>query len=101
MKQQHKRTILVLDDDEINLMIMIKNIQEAGYQAQSLTSGEEAFAYLTHHPHEIDIALLDKMLPDVGGIELLKRIKSTDKLLATSPLSCRPAMSVSNRCAKG
>jgi CheY-like chemotaxis protein len=75
-----KRTVLVLDDDEINLMILIKGVQEAGYIAKPFMASAEAWDFLQKNPHEIDIALLDKMMPVMDGIEMLKRIKSTESL---------------------
>lgn len=80
MKPQRKRTVLVLDDDEINLMILAKNAKEAGYAVQPFTSSEVAFDHLMQHPDQIDIILLDKMLPGVSGLELLQRIKHTESL---------------------
>lgn len=80
MKTQHKRTVLVLDDDEVNLMILTKNAQEAGYHVKSFTMGETAYEYMMHNPQEIDIAVLDKMMPGLNGLELLKRIKNMDSM---------------------
>ncbi len=76
MNTQHKRTVLAVDDDEINLMILVKTIQDAGYAAKPFASGAEAWEYLHDHPDDVDIALLDKMMPGTNGIELLKLIKS-------------------------
>lgn len=80
MKLQRKLTVLALDDDEINLMILTKSAQEAGYNVRPFTVGEEAYAYLMKHPQGVDIALLDKMMPGLNGLELLKRIKTVDAL---------------------
>lgn len=80
MKPQHKLTVLVLDDDEINLTILTKNAQEAGYDVKSFTSGDAAYDYLENHPKEIDIAVLDKMMPGLNGLELLRRIKNMDSM---------------------
>jgi len=80
MKPQHKRTVLVLDDDEINLMILTKNAQEAGYNVKSFSSGDGAYDYLLNNPNEVDIAILDKMMPGINGLDLLKRIKNIDAM---------------------
>lgn len=76
MKLQHKRTVLVVDDDEVNLMIIIKGAQEAGYRVKPFMSSEEAWEFLKHDPNGVDIALLDKMMPGMNGIDMLKHIKS-------------------------
>jgi CheY-like chemotaxis protein len=80
MKMQRKRNILVVDDDEFNLMILIKNAKAAGYEVKPFDSGDLAWDYLQLHGDEIDIAVLDKMMPGLNGLELLKRIKSTENL---------------------
>ncbi len=80
MKTPHNRTVLAVDDDEINLMILVKGVQEAGYGVKSFASGEAAWEYLQQNPHVIDIALLDKMMPVMSGLELLRRIKESDSL---------------------
>src|SRR5580692_5355279 len=82
MSKQRKRTVLAVDDDEINLMILIKTIQDAGYAAKSFDSGAQAWDYVRDHADEIDMALLDKMMPGTNGMELLKLIKSEPKLKA-------------------
>lgn len=75
MKTPHKRTVLAIDDDEINLMILSKCAQEAGYQVHAYESATAGWEYLRSHPHEVDIVLLDKMMPDMNGMEMLRRIK--------------------------
>lgn len=75
-----KRTVLVLDDDEINLMILVKCAQDAGYTAKPFTSSLEALDYMQHNPDDFDIAVLDKMMPGMNGIDLLKRMKDTETL---------------------
>lgn len=80
MKMQRKRTILVVDDDEFNLMILIKSARGAGYEVQAFDNGEQAWDYLQLHGESIDIAVLDKMMPGLNGLDLLKRIKGTEQL---------------------
>lgn len=72
---QSSRTILAVDDDDINLMILVKTAQDAGYKVKPFTRGEEARNFLFSNPGVIDIALLDKMMPGVGGMDLLSDIK--------------------------
>jgi CheY-like chemotaxis protein/anti-sigma regulatory factor (Ser/Thr protein kinase) len=85
MKTQHRRTVLAIDDDEINLTILSKCASEAGFVVQSFDSGSAGWEHLQTHPKEVDIVLLDKMMPDVSGMELLKRIK-LDKEVSHLPV---------------
>jgi len=80
MKTQRKRTVLAVDDEEMNLMILAKNAKDAGYDVVPFSSADEAWQYLSANPTGIDIALLDKMMPGMNGIELLKKMKETESL---------------------
>lgn len=80
MAKQRRRTVVAVDDDDINLMILTKNAQDAGYTVKSFTSGETAWDYMENNQNEVDIAVLDKMMPGMSGIELLRKIKTTQGL---------------------
>lgn len=75
MKTQHRRTVMAIDDDEINLMVLTKCVQEAGFTVKPFDSGEAAWEHLQAHGSEVDIVLLDKMMPGMNGMHLLKNIK--------------------------
>jgi len=70
-----KHTVLAVDDDEINLEILLKTAKDAGYNVQPFSSSEAAWAYLCKNPKAVDIALLDRMMPGVSGMELLGCMK--------------------------
>ena len=80
MKTPRRYTVLAVDDDEINLMILTKCVQETGFTVKSFESGDAAWEFLVNNPKAIDIALVDKMMPGLSGLELLKRIKGNDML---------------------
>ncbi len=77
MDMLHKRTILLVDDDELNLMILIKNAKEAGYVVKPFEDSLQAWDYLQAHADDIDIAVLDKMMPNLDGLEILRRMKQS------------------------
>lgn len=80
MHTQLKRTVIAVDDDDINLMVLVKSVEEAGYVVKAFTSGQEAWSYLRSNPQGVDIALIDKMMPGMNGIELLSLIKREESL---------------------
>jgi CheY-like chemotaxis protein len=80
MEVGKQRTVLVLDDDEVNLTILVRSVQEAGYIPKAFSGAAEALEYMLISPGEIDIALLDKMMPGMNGIDLLKRMKAANAL---------------------
>lgn len=69
--------ILVVDDLFPNLYLMEAILEDAGYKTITASSGKEA---LEKTNSEIpDLILLDIMIPDMNGIEILERIKSNEK----------------------
>lgn len=69
--------VLAVDDEEFNLEILCKQLNRAGYQTEHAHNGREAWDYLQNNPSEIDIMLLDKMMPEMNGLELMARLKSS------------------------
>lgn len=79
-------TILLVDDNQVNLFVIEKVLKNAGYDnCVSLTSAYELFDYLqldAPNPtgNSVDLILLDIMMPDIDGIEACKRIKQNKRL---------------------
>lgn len=78
MKQSLK--IMTVDDDVINLEILNKNLKDAGFNSISFEDGDVAWDYLIKHPADVDIVLLDKMMPNLNGMEVLSRMKKNEQL---------------------
>lgn len=68
--------VLAVDDDEINLEVLNHILHENGYDVSVASDGEEGLLFLQDHAEQIDVILLDKMMPNMDGIEFLKKIKS-------------------------
>lgn len=68
--------VLVVDDEQDILNLVEYNLKRAGFQTILAKDGPEAIeAAKTHRP---DLVLLDIMLPDMEGTEVLRRLKSTE-----------------------
>ncbi len=67
-----KRAILVVDDEEIMREVITKLLTEEGYRVHSADSAEDGLQLL--EDHQIDLVLLDLMLPGMSGLEALQRI---------------------------
>ena len=65
--------ILVLDDEEVLQDILTLLIRKDGHQPFSALSGEEGLALLERE--EIDLVLLDLMLPGMHGMDVLREIR--------------------------
>ena len=73
---EDKPRVLVVDDDRRNVKLMASYLLPQGYEVLSAHSGEEALELIAHT--EVDLLLLDIMMPGVDGYEVCKRIKNRD-----------------------
>lgn len=71
------KTILAVDDEEHILELISYNLLNGGYKVIKAETGEEALELL--EKNEIDLALLDLMLPGIDGIEVLRNIRGHQK----------------------
>jgi sigma-B regulation protein RsbU (phosphoserine phosphatase) len=75
-QQQSSRplTVLVVDDDEANRESLARRLQRRGYQTAVAPGGAEALAYIAQH-EQLDLVLLDVMMPGVSGLDVLQRVR--------------------------
>jgi two-component system phosphate regulon response regulator PhoB len=66
-------TILVVDDEEDVVEIIAHFLKEEGYSVVKAFDGEEALRKVNS---DIDLIVLDIMLPHVDGLEICRRIRS-------------------------
>ncbi len=66
-------SILVVDDDEANRDILSRQLQRLGFDVSMAKNGPEALRLLERRP--FDIALVDFMMPDMDGLDVLEAIK--------------------------
>ena len=69
--------ILVIDDKVKVCKSLAQNFEHLGYRTVIATSGKEALAAFS--AGRIDVVLLDIMLGEESGIDLLKRLQAVDK----------------------
>src|SRR5512135_730645 len=69
-------SILIVDDDGVMKETISGVLNKRGYEMFSVGSGNEAL--LTIKKNVIDLILLDIRLPDIDGLEVLKKIKEFD-----------------------
>lgn len=74
------KKILLIEDEMPAIDIYEKVLNKAGFKTKSLINGREALSELRKIKHQEkarpDLILLDLILPDINGIEILKEIKS-------------------------
>ena len=67
--------IMVIDDDLPILNMLRKMIVKIGYEAVCCSGGKEALELYSRISKEIDIVIMDLILPDFDGGELFKKLK--------------------------
>lgn len=78
--------VLVVDDEPLNLEILAEYFgfeEEPSFSPVCIDRGEDAWDLLQDPGNQFDIILLDRMMPGMNGIELLRRIKATPRLAET------------------
>lgn len=95
-----KNCVLVVEDEPINLEMLTENLVEDGYETVSVAGGEAAWAMLEATPERFDAILLDRMMPDIDGIEVLRRMKSHQQLRHT-PVIMQTGMAADTDVAEG
>ena len=68
-----KRKILIIDDDLNIIKLLSLFLERNGSEVLSEQNAEKGLAVI--RKHNFDLILLDIMLPDVNGLDVLKRIK--------------------------
>jgi len=68
-------TVLVVEDDEVVLDLLCKELGRLGYRIYSASGGGEALRVFDEHSGEIDIVLTDVVMPDLDGIRLSKALR--------------------------
>ncbi|HDR6309505.1 TPA: fused response regulator/phosphatase [Bacillus cereus] len=78
-------SILIVDDNPVNIFVIEKILKQAGYQdLVSLNSAQELFEYIhfgkdSSRHNEIDLILLDIMMPEIDGLEVCRRLQTEEK----------------------
>lgn len=70
-----KRRVLVVDDNPDSLMVLRTILESNHFEVTTAGSGNEALGLLK--AGAFDAVLLDVMMPDMSGLEVLERIRET------------------------
>jgi signal transduction histidine kinase/ActR/RegA family two-component response regulator/HAMP domain-containing protein len=68
-------TVLIVDDDVRNVFALTSALELRGLTVLYADNGAEGIRLLTEHP-EVDVVLMDAMMPDLDGNETTRRIRA-------------------------
>jgi len=81
MDNSNLNSVLIVDDSSTNLVLLEAILQEEGYRTFTAINAKEAFSIIEHS--KPDIILLDLLMPQVSGFDILEKLKSN---LSTSEI---------------
>lgn len=72
-------TILVADDEPVNLQVLTNQLYLEGYKVITASSGEAVFDIVNQH--EIDLVILDIMMPNASGYDVCQQLREVYSLM--------------------
>jgi DNA-binding response OmpR family regulator len=70
--------VLVVDDDPELLKLVALLLRRIKVESATAADGASAFKWL-ENAHRLDLIILDLMLPDIDGLEILRRLRGDPK----------------------
>jgi DNA-binding response OmpR family regulator len=77
MDQPSRGTVLVVDDEPTIAEVVSRYLQRAGYATAIARDGAQALAAASER--RPDLVVLDLMLPRIGGLEVMRRLRDQDR----------------------
>ena len=71
-------TILVVDDEPVLLQVTARLLNKLGYEVFQAACGEKALELFKEQAPQIDLVLLDLIMPGLNGLATLKRLRALD-----------------------
>jgi sigma-B regulation protein RsbU (phosphoserine phosphatase) len=71
--ESRRTKVLVVDDHAMNAKLLTVSLGRLGYEVAQAGSGREALGRISDDPP--DVVLLDVVMPDLTGLEVLRRIR--------------------------
>ena len=85
-----RETILLVDDEKSNITVTKEILESLGYRVMIAVSGQEAVALYTEKGNEIDLIILDLIMPGIGGgkaFDILRKIDPSVRVILSSGYS--------------
>ncbi len=72
-----RATVLVVEDDPTLLSTLAFNLNREGYRVLTAGNGEQGLATALAEADQLDLVLLDVMLPRMSGLDVLRRLRTS------------------------
>jgi two-component system sensor histidine kinase/response regulator len=78
MEPEAPANVLVIDDDRMSQMVLVRNLRQAGYTVEAAGDGREGLDRMRAQP--FDLVILDFLMPGMDGYDVLREIVVDEKL---------------------
>jgi len=89
-----KKTVLIVDDSKSLVDSYSKALEKAGYSTLKASNGNKALNCMSKNLGKIDLVLLDLILPDVDGLDVLRTVNDNIDKYGTIPIIVLTNMSL-------
>ncbi len=72
-------TVVSIDDNNVNLMLIEAISKDLGFNIRSFLNPVEAVEYIEDPSTKVDLILVDYMMPEMSGIEVIQRVRKHDR----------------------
>ena len=93
-------SVLVVDDNHSNRLMVAEQIRLLGFHCESVDSGQAAIDRLSRSNAGFDVVLMDSQMPEMDGYEAVRRIRQLDSPLAFVPVVALTANAMPEERAK-
>ena len=84
-----KKRILIVEDEEAIANGLRFNMEAEGYEPIVLGDGPSTLSYFEENSHDVDLIILDLMLPGMSGYEICRAVRERDQTVPIIILSAR------------
>ncbi|WP_419961186.1 ATP-binding protein [Psychrobacillus sp. BM2] len=84
IENKGRKKVIIADDDHVNLKVLIDTLMMEEYFIVAVDSGKAVLEQIKKHP-DVDLVLLDIMMPEVSGYEVCQQLRKS-YLLSELPI---------------
>ncbi len=84
--EHHSPTVLLVEDEDTLRSLLVRQLRQIGYRVIEASNGKEALDLFAENA-EVDLLVTDLMMPCMGGIELVSRVRKQKQSLPVLVIS--------------
>lgn len=100
MGDNRKRTVLVVDDEPVNLTLISVMLEEQGYRVVTALGPIEALRIWRELRGDVDIVLTDMLMPEMTGCDLFYELRASKPDLPWQWYQGTPAALTATACSR-